>query len=470
MKICIITEGSYPYIMGGVSGWVQMLMTWLSDYSFVICAIREQKTNGSVYNYQPPANVSGVKEVCLDEALNNKGRRGIRLNIGTQEKQAILGRLLGEQTDWEVFLRFCQSPAIRSVQEFLLSKDFYDVVEAAYRQKYCGFPFADFYWTQRAMFLPLLSVIRQGVPEADLYHAVSTGYAGILGSLGRLVCQKPFILTEHGIYTREREEEIIKADWIKGGFKDLWIEYFYGLSRCAYDNADKVISLFQSNRAIQVDLGCNAHKTEVIPNGISPERYQMTAIREAGDGYVNVGAVVRVVPIKDIKTMIQGFAWAREEYEKVRFYIMGPDEEDKEYAGECRRLSENLGLQDLVFTGKVEVAEYLARMDVMVLSSISEGQPLAMLEGMACGKPYIATDVGSCRELLYGRGDNFGEAGIIVPVMNAEMLGSAIVRLCKNKELRQRMGRSAMRRVSELYSKEKLLNAYKKIYQAYEGA
>ena len=104
MKICIITEGSYPYIMGGVSSWVQMLTTWLSSYQFVICAISEQRKNRGVYNYQLPQNIVGVKEIFLDEAMNNKGRWGLRFGIGKQEREEIINQLLGEPANWEVLL------------------------------------------------------------------------------------------------------------------------------------------------------------------------------------------------------------------------------------------------------------------------------------------------------------------------------------------------------------------------------
>lgn len=62
---------------------------------------------------------------------------------------------------------------------------------------------------------------------------------------------------------------------------------------------------------------------------------------------------------------------------------MGPWEEDQEYAKECFELVETLGLKDVVFTGRIDVREYLGRMDMTILTSISEGQPLTILEGFA---------------------------------------------------------------------------------------
>lgn len=68
--------------------------------------------------------------------------------------------------------------------------------------------------TIRAMLFPLLTLLSSDIPIADAYHAISTGYGGILATLASVRTKKPLLLTEHGIYTREREEEIIRADWI----------------------------------------------------------------------------------------------------------------------------------------------------------------------------------------------------------------------------------------------------------------
>ncbi len=468
MKICMIAEGSYPYVTGGVSSWIQMLISWMSEHEFVVCSIGAQEKEKGQYNYKIPENVVEIREVFLDRSIKRPDRWGIRLGIKPNERQLIIEHLMGEEVDWNdlfsVFIRY----SYVSVHEFLMSRDFYDISEEVCIKKYPLVPFTSFYWSLRSMIIPILFVIQQGIPQADLYHSASGGYAGLLGSLGKFLYKKPFVLTEHGIYTREREEEIIKSQWIRGYFKEVWIDYFYSLSRCAYKNADKVISLFERNKEIQVELGCDEKKIHIIPNGIQANNFINLCPKDSSDDYINVGAVVRVVPIKDIKTMIHSFAIAKESYKKIRYYIMGPFDEDMEYYKECKQLVENLALKELIFTGRVNVAEYLGKMDILVLSSISEGQPLAILEGMASHKPFVVTDVGSCRELIYGNGDDYGEAGIVVPVMDYEKMGKAIVKLCNDRDLRNKMGKCAFRRVVNLYSKERLINEYKRIYNTFE--
>lgn len=110
--------------------------------------------------------------------------------------------------------------------------------------------------------------------------------------------------------------------------------------------------------------------------------------------------------------MIQAFDFAKKRVKNLKLWIMGPADEDVKYAQECYDLVESLGTKDIEFTGRVNVKDYLGKMDFTLLTSISEGQPLTILESYAAHKPVIATDVGNCRELIYGSNDDFGEAGI----------------------------------------------------------
>ena len=77
--------------------------------------------------------------------------------------------------------------------------------------------FIDYFWTLRTMHVPLfkLASIARSLPRFRALHAVSTGYAGALGAHVYRRTQAPFILTEHGIYTKERKIDPAQAAWIK---------------------------------------------------------------------------------------------------------------------------------------------------------------------------------------------------------------------------------------------------------------
>ncbi len=254
-----------------------------------------------------------------------------------------------------------------------------------------------------------------------------------MASMGKIIYNKPMVLTEHGIYTREREEEIIGADWITLQFKDLWIKYFRSLSMCAYQNTDLAITLFENSKHIQNELGCDESKQVVIPNGVNIEGFASLPQKVLGIGETVVGAVIRLVPIKDILTMIQAFKIVNTYMPEVKFLIMGPTEESPEYYDECQSIVTALEMDEkITFTGRVNIKDYFPRMDLNVLSSISEGQPLAVLEALAAGIPNVTTNVGCCEEVLYGiNDDKLGRAGIVVPVMNYKKMADAIITILK---------------------------------------
>ncbi|KQL45659.1 glycosyl transferase [Brevibacillus choshinensis] len=470
MKICLIAEGSYPYITGGVSSWIHSLIKGMPEHEFILYAIGAQEKNKGKFVYDLPVNVVEIKEVFLDAYIREEAVPGKRLALTDEEQLALLSLLEGSDVNWGDFFSMLVKGRLPSVGDFLTSKDFFDIVNRLCEQKYPQIPFTEMIWMIRSMILPLCLIIEEGMPEADLYHSVCTGYGGVAGALGKHLYAKPFVLTEHGIYTREREEEIIKASWIKGHFKDIWIDYFHNLSQCAYSYADRVITLFGRNKDIQIELGCDAEKIDIIPNGVEVSEYRDLPGKLPGEeDIINIGALVRVVPIKDIKTLIQSFAFVKEQVPNAHLIIMGPTNEDEEYFEECQQLVTSLELEHVRFTGTVNAKEYLGKMDMLVLTSISEGQPLVILEGMSCAKPFVTTDVGSCRELLYGREDGYEEAGIVVPVMHVTQIAQAMVTLCHDEQLRTQMGNNGYRRVSDLYTKEKFLEGYRDLYRECEG-
>lgn len=465
MKVCIIAEGSYPFITGGVSSWIHSLFQWMPEHKFSVYAIGAQGKMKNQFKYTFPANVDQVHQTFLDVYLEEEAKWGKRYHLSNEERETMVALLTGEGIDWERLFSFFQSNRLRSVSEFLTSKDFFDIVQIVCERKYTEVPFTEMFWTVRSMVLPLFILIKDSIPSADLYHSVSTGYAGVIGGLAKYLYKKPLLLTEHGIYTREREEEIIKSSWVKSYFKDLWIDHFYALSSCVYEYADEVVTLFQRNKQIQIELGCQPEKISVIPNGIHVESYRNLPAKDRNTGKIYIGAIVRVVPIKDIKTMLQSFSIVREQFPNVEFYIFGSTDEDEEYFDECLQLVNSLGLKEVTFTGNVNLKEYIGKMDILVLTSISEGMPLAVLEGFASGKPFVTTDVGCCKELVYGHGDTFGQAGYVLPVMHYEEIAEALLKLCRNEDARLEMGRNGQDRVSTYYTRDIFITGYKSLYQ-----
>jgi glycosyltransferase involved in cell wall biosynthesis len=469
MKVCIIAEGCYPYVVGGVSGWIHNLINSFPEYDFTILGIVTDRSQSGKFKYELSPYVEAVYEAYLDDKdYSNSKKKGRRTRLTKSEYRALRSLVINTRVEWDAIFELFQKRRY-STDDLLMGADFLHIVREYYDKNYPRIVFSDFLWTVRSMYLPLFLMLKTPLPKADVYHCVATGYAGVLGAMAAKRYGGKLILSEHGIYTREREEEIIKANWVKGIYKSIWIDQFKKMSLLAYERATIVTSLYEHARELQIELGCDERKTTIIPNGIDVDKFKnLPGKLPEDEGYFNIGAVLRVAPIKDVKTMIQAFSFAKEKAPALKLWIMGPADEDEAYASECYELVESLGVKDVIFTGRINVAEYLGRMDVTILTSISEGQPLTILEGYAAHLPAIATDVGNCRGLIYGEDDDFGDAGILTHVMNVAEITDAMLRLYRHPEIRKKMGEAAFKRVENKYRIDQMKQSYYDLYDRLE--
>lgn len=467
MKICMIAEGCYPYVVGGVSSWVHSMIQAYPKIEFIVLSIITDRSQSGQFKYEFPENLSAIYEVYLVDGDWKHGfRHGKRrTKLKEKEYQALRSIISGENVEWDTVFEMFRKKKL-SIDDLLMGADFLKIVQEYYQNRYPYIGFSDFLWTMRSIYLPLFIVLQTSLPKADIYHCVATGYAGVLGSMASYIYGGGLLVSEHGIYTREREEELLKAEWVAGIYKNIWMDQFQKMSRLAYDRADIVTSLYEHARELQIEMGCPREKTLVTPNGILVERMENLAGKTAEDeGYINIGAILRVAPIKDVKTMIRAFSFAKEKNQKLKLWIMGPTDEEEEYVQECFELVEALGIEDVIFTGRIDVREYLGRMDFTILTSVSEGQPLTILESYAARKPVIATDVGNCRELIYGNNDGCGRAGIVVHVMNIMEIADAMLELAKSRQLREQMGECGYKRVCKRHRLQQMQRTYEEIYK-----
>lgn len=467
MKICLILEGCYPYVNGGVSTWMHQYITEMSEHEFVLWIIGAKAEDKDHFVYKLPPNVTEVKQIFLDDALKVKESGMFPHRFSEAENEAHRRLIISDRPDWELLFDLYQVRKINPVT-YLKSENFLKIFTEICQEKYPYTAFSDAFHSIRSRLLPVLYFLGSDIPDADCYHAICTGYGGLLASMGAYINHKPLLLTEHGIYTREREEEIIRAKWVANAFKPQWISFFYMLSDLIYQRAFRVTSLFPRAMTTQIEMGCQPEKCRVIGNGISYEKLCDIPLKE-DNGLVDIGAVVRLAPIKDIKTMIYAFFELCSRRDDVRLHIMG-GVDDEEYADECYALVKQLNLEDkIIFTGRVNIIEYFEKLDFTLLTSISEGQPLSVLESFAARRPCVCTDVGCCRELLDGtEEDSFGKAGYYVPPMQREKLADAMELLCESKKLRLQMGEAGQKRAYTFYRYPIMITKYRDLYKEVE--
>lgn len=487
IDVLIIAEGTYPYIRGGVSTWIHDLINGIQELNFGIVFLGSRVEDYGEIKYQLPENVVYLLVAYLFDAVEKPQVREIQ---GNKEAFIYVDNLLkwfksNKKDDFPAQLKNIKFyTEFVTYEDFLYSKEAWNLIVNKYAEYAPDTSFIDYFWTIRNIHAPIWVVakVAESVKDFDIVHSPSTGYAGFLASLLKNHYNKPFILTEHGIYTKERKIDLLNTEWLEDRrfffqkdlgemdhIRKLWINFFFSIGRFIYYSADKIISLFQDAREVQIQYGADPSKCIVIPNGVDIDG--LSKLREKRSEKIPkvIGLLGRVVPIKDIKTFIKAMKITIDKVPEACGWIIGPTDEDPEYYEECRNLVEALELEDKVlFLGFRNIKDVLPEIGVLTLTSISEGMPLVVLEGFAAGLPCVATDVGSCRQLIYGglneEDIRIGKAGEVVPITNPQALANAYIKLLTDEDYWKECQINGIKRVESFYTKKMFLDSYRKLY------
>jgi glycosyltransferase involved in cell wall biosynthesis len=482
VDVCIIVEGAYPYVSGGVSAWVHGLIRRQPDLRFAVVAILPEPPAPAA-KYAGLPNLDRLHHLFLSELHGQGGwRRPRAFDQGEFDRAADVFLSSGGLRELAALIRLL-APLVkaRRTTDLIDSTLAWNLVCDLYQREMPHESFLHFFWAWRALFGGLVATLSFPLPPARVYHTVSTGYAGLLAARAAVETGRPAIITEHGIYTNERRIEILQADWIvdtidtgfaihdpRRDLREFWSAAFESYARACYQACAEVITLHGANQSAQAALGAAPERMKIIPNGVD---YQtLSRLGRAGPhDRPTVALVGRVVPIKDIKTYLQAIARLRPQFPGLAALVLGPTDEEPAYFASCRAMAAELGLSDcLLFTGQVDITRYFPHMHVNVLTSVSESQPLSVLEAGAAGIPTVATDVGACRELLLGRRDErpaLGQGGILTDVASPEQTAAAIATLLRDEERRQRLGHVMRERVKRHYDLPVVDDAYASIYR-----
>ncbi|AON56591.1 GT4 family glycosyltransferase PelF [Herbaspirillum seropedicae] len=493
--VMLLLEGTFPYVSGGVSSWVNQIIRGFPHLRFGLCFIGSRRQDYGAPKYALPDNVVHLETHYIHENLS--ATQVVR-SRGDAQAFAMMDQLHGMLRAYDRSDSTSHSALAAQLAElipmmadggkldqdaFLFSKQSWDYLTAQYRT-FCTDPsFVDYFWTVRIMHQPvwtLARVARQLIP-ARCYHTVSTGYAGFLGSLMKMQTGRPLILSEHGIYTKERKIDLFQSEWIRDNrnvfekdasqipyFREMWIRFFEALGRMCYQASNQIVALYETNRLRQIIDGAPPERTRNIPNGIDLPRLSALRAQRSEKIPPVLCLLGRVVPIKDVKTFIRAMRTVVNQYPEAEAWIAGPEDEDPSYAAECHAIAEGLGLLDKVkFLGYQKIDELMPKIGLVVLSSISEALPLVLLEGFAAGVPGVATDVGSCRQLIYGLSEEdqaLGAAGDVVGIAEPQALAQAALKLLTDPQRWYAAQAAGIARVERYYTQEMMFGAYRELY------
>jgi glycosyltransferase involved in cell wall biosynthesis len=238
---------------------------------------------------------------------------------------------------------------------------------------------------------------------------------------------------------------------------------FYGvLDRFALRNYTAVVSVSDDVTKRLLDSGVPEDQIVKIGNGVNLKQFEgispsLRAQHEPEHDLI-VGWVGRLAHEKGADIFLRAVAQSLNQLQDVKFFVIGegPDRDKLE------SLADELGIRtQLSFLGRREdMPSVYASLDIAVSSSRQEGLPMAILEGMASGLPWIATDVGDVSTVILN-----DDTGLLIPSENIDLLSKALIGLSQDANRRKRLGSAASKLVIERFSAERMTADYLQVYE-----
>ncbi|SFG16185.1 MULTISPECIES: GT4 family glycosyltransferase PelF [Salegentibacter] len=483
-SVLLIMEGTYPFNGGGVSTWAHILCNRVSNVDFKLYSINASFE--TEYKYKLSDNINEVIQVPLwtpDEPYDY-------ISYGEEYYKTVAKK---EWTNDEVVAqKFI--PIFKSLLEFIYSDDrdiedldiifhqlwFYfedydyketirnEQVWLTYRDTLAKFIIGErnpdasliditigLRWIYR--FLIPLAIVN--IPKVDVSHLTLSGFPVIPALIANYKYGTPIILTEHGVFIRERLLAINNSEY-PYFLKSLLIRFSEAITRLVYHKAEVIISVNKFNQKWEKWYGADPSKFRIIYNGIDPEVFKPGPKPPHLKDIPTVVALARIFELKDILTMIRSCAVVKRSIPEVQYLVYGDNDAVPDYTKECLELIAELGLQNnfKLMGPRNNPQEVFLEGDISILTSISEGFPYTVIESMGCGIPVVSTDVGGVKEAL----DN--SCGFTCKPKDAEEIGDNVLKLLLDDDLRKSMGRNAREKVLNNFTLSKFIGEYEAIY------
>jgi glycosyltransferase involved in cell wall biosynthesis len=462
-RVTLLTEGTYPHSHGGVSVWCDQLVRGMPDLDFDIIAVTG--TGHEPVVWELPAHVSRVLSVPMwGTPPDGRPPRGRARNQLVAAYERFLTALLDPGTEdafAPALYAMARAAADGTLSPFLRSDRAITLLTAVWNRPGLAVrearPALHDAITATALLEHALRPLTAPPPESGLTHAVSGGVAVLPGLAALERHGVPLLLTEHGVYLRERYLGYRTAPY-RWPVKAVVLGFFRLLAEEGYRRAALITPGNRYNRLWEEQGGADPESIRTVYNGVDPAAFPPAGPEPDAPALSWAG---RVDPIKDLETLIRAFALVRERLPDVRLRLFGGTPRGGEaYRERCEALAGELGHADAVtFEGRVDdIKDAYAAGNVVMLSSISEGFPFTLIEAMSCGRATVSTDVGGVREAV-------GDTGLVVPPRDPAAMAAAALQLLGDAGRRRTMGEAARLRVIEQFTLRRTIDTFRSVYQ-----
>jgi glycosyltransferase involved in cell wall biosynthesis len=229
-------------------------------------------------------------------------------------------------------------------------------------------------------------------------------------------------------------------------------------SAAAYRRASGVIGVSQAiTRRLVRDFGVPLEKVAYVPNGVRPPAQVWKVQMRSGRPVI--GMVARLVPEKDVAGFLHSAQLLAATYPQARFKIAG----DGPLRGRLIRLARKLGIErNVSFLGVLaDIEQFLAGLDVLAVSSVAEGTPLAIIEAMGAGIPVVATAVGGIPDQI-----EHGVSGVLVAPGDPLALAEGVISLIESPRRARDLAELARTRAELRFRLDASVNTIEAVYAA----
>jgi glycosyltransferase involved in cell wall biosynthesis len=286
----------------------------------------------------------------------------------------------------------------------------------------------------------IIKVIRKESP--DIVHAHNTTPLIYCGLAGKIAKGPRYINTRHGDFVKHWPDILLKS-------------------------YDCIVAVSHASMATLIKHN-NIRSVKVIHNGIDTSFYADRRDGNWENTYKNninisrsqkvVGIIARLSKEKDHETLIRAFDSLQHKVNNALLLIIGDGPEKEKLLDISADLRAQNKVKFLDFRN--DIPELLNILDLLVLSSFSEGLSITLLEAMASRLPVVATNVGGNPEVVVD-----GETGILVPPKDPQKMAEAIIEILQNPGLAKKMGEAGRKRVEDEFSLDRMAREYELIYE-----